>query len=130
MLAEDGHGSWYFSVDLRHHAGEGRQRLRRGGYATRRDAERALERLSLPGGQVVTVADWLEAWLAGRARVREKTLRGYAAHVHRHLIPHLGRVLASAEAVARLILHAGRRPPGGGKIHKPSARPLAAISAA
>jgi len=38
--------------------------------------------------------------------------------------------LQAAEAVARLILRAGRRPPGGGKIRRPSAQPKAIIAAA
>jgi integrase len=37
--------------------------------------------------------------------------------------------LAAAEAVARLILRAGSRPPGGGRERRPSARPLAVIAA-
>jgi integrase len=45
------------------------------------------------GGRVLTVADWLEIWLATRAHVRDKTLRGYTAHVRLHLVPHLGQVL-------------------------------------
>jgi integrase len=36
--------------------------------------------------------------------------------------------LAAAETVARLILRAGRRPPGGGKIRRPSAPPKAVIA--
>ena len=31
--------------------------------------------------------------------------------------------LSAAEAIARLVLRAGRRPPGGGKIRRPSAPP-------
>jgi len=38
--------------------------------------------------------------------------------------------LQAAEAVARLILRAGKRPPGGGKIRRPSAPPKAIIAAA
>ena len=38
--------------------------------------------------------------------------------------------LSAAEAVARLVLRAGRRPPGGGKIRKPSAPPRAVVIAA
>jgi hypothetical protein len=35
----------------------------------------------------------MEIWLISRARVREKTLRGYTAHMRLHLVPHLGQVL-------------------------------------
>ena len=92
-LAEDDHGSWFFSLELPRHVGGTRRRIRRGGYASRDEAERALRRLQVTGGRVLTVADWLEIWLATRTRVRDKTLRGYTAHVRLHLAPHLGQVL-------------------------------------
>jgi hypothetical protein len=92
-LGEEGHGSWFFSMDLPRHVGGVRRRLRRGGYATREDAGCALERLRLPGGRVLTVADWLEVWLTTRVRLRATTMRSYSAHVRRYLIPHLGMVL-------------------------------------
>jgi integrase len=38
--------------------------------------------------------------------------------------------LSAAEAVARLVLRAGSRPPGGGKIRRPSAPPKVVIAAA
>jgi integrase len=38
--------------------------------------------------------------------------------------------LSAAEAVARLVLRAGKRPPGGGRIRKPSAPPRAVVTAA
>jgi len=80
-LAEEGHGSWFFSLELPRHVGGVRCRVRRGGYASREEAQRALSRLQMTGGRVLTVADWLEIWLTTRTRVREKTLRGYTAHV-------------------------------------------------
>jgi integrase len=94
-LAEEGHGSWFFSLELPRHVGGVRRRVRRGGYAGREEAERALSRLQVTGGRVLTVADWLEIWLTTRTRVREKTLRGYTVHVRLHLVPHLGQVLLS-----------------------------------
>ena len=51
---------------------------------------------------MLTVADWLEIWLATRAHVRDKTLRGYTAHVRRHLVPHLGAVLLAELDVGHL----------------------------
>jgi hypothetical protein len=91
-LAEDDHGSWFFSLELPRHVGGTRRRIRRGGYASREEAERALGRLQVTGGRVLTVADWLEIWLATRAHVRDKTMRGYSAHIRLHLVPHLARV--------------------------------------
>ena len=38
--------------------------------------------------------------------------------------------LSAAEAVARLVMRAGRRPPGGGRIRKRSAPPRAVVTAA
>jgi site-specific recombinase XerD len=61
-----------------------------------------LGRLQVPGGRVLTVADWLEIWLATRAHVRDKTLRGYTAHVRLHLVPHLGAVLLAELDVGHL----------------------------
>jgi hypothetical protein len=66
-LAEDDHGSWFFILELPRHVGGTRRRIRRGGYASREEAERALGRLRVTGGRVLTVADWLkslahEAW--------------------------------------------------------------------
>jgi hypothetical protein len=75
-LGEEGHGSWFFSLDLPRATGGRRCRVRRGGYPTRQAAEQALEQLQLPGGQIVTVADWLVTWLETRARLRENTRRG------------------------------------------------------
>ena len=77
-LAEDDHGSWFFSLDLPRHVGGLRRRVRRGGYATRQEAECALRRLRLPGGRVLTVADWLEIWLTARVKLRSTTMRGYS----------------------------------------------------
>src|ERR1700726_1788064 len=59
-LAEDDHGSWFFSLELPRHVGGLRRRIRRGGYASREEAVRALRRLRVTGGRVLTVADWLE----------------------------------------------------------------------
>jgi len=67
-LAEEEHGSWFFSLELPRHVGGTRRRIRRGGYASREEAERALGRLQVTGGRVLTVADWLEIWLATRTR--------------------------------------------------------------
>jgi integrase len=72
-LAEEDHGSWFFSLDLPRHVGGRRRRFRRGGYATQIDAEQALARMRLPGGRVLTVADWLEIWLTTRVKIRATT---------------------------------------------------------
>ena len=40
----------------------------------------------------MTVAGWLEHWLAIRTSQRASTLRGYQSHIRLHLAPWLGRV--------------------------------------
>jgi hypothetical protein len=111
-LAEEGHGSWFFSFDLPRHVGGLRRRVRRGGYATQGDAERALQRMRLPGVRALTVADWLEIWLTTRVRLRATTMRSYSAHVRRYLIPHLGMVLLAEVDVGHLERCSPRCSPG------------------
>ncbi|BCB79623.1 tyrosine-type recombinase/integrase [Phytohabitans flavus] len=95
LLAEVGHGRWYFAVQVDGVDGR-RVRVRRGGFATRAEAERACwELLRLPGpeavGRMWTVRRWLEFWLSECAgRLRPSTLRSYQTIVHQHLIPQLG----------------------------------------
>jgi len=101
-LGEEGHGSWFFSLDLPRQAGGPRRRVRRGGYATEQDARAALARMREPRGQLVTAADWLELWLTTRVKLRSSTLRGYSAHVRLHLVPRLGMVLLAELDASRL----------------------------
>jgi len=89
-LGEPGHGSWYFSIDLPRAVDGGRRRLRRGGYLTCEAADAARGRLSVPSrsdpdGDVYTVAQWLQAWVETRARLRHNTRRVYKSHVRQHL---------------------------------------------
>jgi integrase len=98
LLGRRGHGSWYLTIDLPAAGEVGRERVRRGGYLTRRDAERALARFRTPsmdagGPRALTVGGWLEHWLATRTTPRASTVRGYASHVRLYLAPHLGRLL-------------------------------------
>jgi integrase len=95
-LGEDGHGRWYFAVQVPGMDGW-RARVRQGGYATRAEAERACwEVQGLPGPQAQvrtwTVRRWLEFWLSEvEERLRPSTVRSYRTIVYQHLIPHLGR---------------------------------------
>jgi integrase len=71
--------------------------VRRGGYATRRDAVAARDAVLGRGdehasAEAWTVARWLRYWLTTRTSIRPTTLRSYTEHVERHLIPHLGRI--------------------------------------
>jgi len=96
-LGERNHGSWYFDCAVTAVPGR-RGRVRRGGYATRRDAVTARDTLlNHAEGEATTVeawtvARWLRYWLTTRTSLRPSTLRSYTEHVERHLIPHLGRI--------------------------------------
>ena len=94
-LTEDGHGSWFFSVELPPGVGGKRRRLRRGGYATEHAAIEALERVGgvRAGVEALTVGAWLRRWLASRLSLRPETARSYAGHIEDYLVPHLGQVL-------------------------------------
>lgn len=95
-LVDPEHGSWYFAVQV-HDDQPGPTRIRRGGYRTARKAAAAREEVLTTvadGGSArrVTVEQWLLRWLqALPGRVRRSTAAGYGIHVHRYLIPYLGR---------------------------------------
>jgi integrase len=95
---EDGHGSWYLSLELPAAPDGSRRRIRRGDFPSRDSAETALARLRMPSpgkpdGPPLTVGRWLERWLVSRTAPRSSTLRGYAAHVRLYLAPCLGQIL-------------------------------------
>jgi hypothetical protein len=92
-LPERGHGSWYFDRAVATVQGL-RERVRRGGYLTRRDAIAARDALlnrsdDDRGVEAWTVGRWLRYWLTTRTSIRPSTLRSYSEHVELHLIPHL-----------------------------------------
>jgi integrase len=95
LLPDERHGRWYFAVQVSGVDGR-RERVRRGGFATRADAERACwELLQLPGPRAVarswTLRRWLEFWLSDiEGRVRPTTLANYRWIAQRYLIPQLG----------------------------------------
>jgi hypothetical protein len=84
QLAERGHGSWYFDCAVPVLPGR-RERLRRGGYPTRREAIAARDALLGNGDTATaegwTVERWLRYWLTTRTRIRPTTLRSYETHV-------------------------------------------------
>jgi hypothetical protein len=69
--------------------------MRRGGFSSWDDAERALERLASDsgGGSSITVRVWLERWLASRVAIRAETRRSYRELIRNYLIPYLGALL-------------------------------------
>lgn len=92
---EPGHGSWYYAVQVTGPDGR-RNRARKGGFASRSEAERAAwELLELPGPEAAarmwTVGRWLEFWLSEQeSRLRPNTVINYRSIVRKHLIPALG----------------------------------------
>jgi len=98
-LKSRNHGTWYYAADLPPHPGQRRRYKRQGGFATRRDAQAALaelldqvqKRTHLDAGNQTT-AEYLQQWLAGKAKLRSSTRRSYAAHVNLYLIPGLGHL--------------------------------------
>jgi hypothetical protein len=98
QLAKRGHGRWYFHCSVATIFGR-RERVRRGGYPTRRAAEAARDELlerscAERTTQTWTVARWLRYWLTTRSSIRPSTLRSYTEHVDQHLLPRLGRIPA------------------------------------
>lgn len=97
-LTGNGHGTWTFDLWLPGGVGTGTgRRLRRGGYPTRAQADKARKALlRAPAAQqraaAWTTGAWLRHWLAADQRWRASTLCGYTAHVHLYLDPYLGRI--------------------------------------
>ena len=96
-LAESGHGSWYYAVQVATVGGR-KARYRRGGFATR-DAAAAARRAVLDGpaesagAGAWAVARWLRYWLAqAEPHLRPSTAHGYRDHIDRYLIPGIGRI--------------------------------------
>ncbi len=108
-LGQKRHGTWYLVMALPVGADGRRRQLKRGGFATKAEAEAELDRLrarSSRGQQVErrqTTGDWLTYWLAEKTKitgasavgkpVRATTARGYRQHVDHYLIPKLGHVM-------------------------------------
>ena len=96
-LAEPGHGSWYYAVQVTTVGGR-KARYRRGGFPTREAAAAARQSvLDGPAGQATagawTVARWLRYWLKlAEPHLRPSTAHGYRDHIDRYLIPSLGRI--------------------------------------
>jgi integrase len=98
-LKSKNHGSWYYAADLPPHPGERRRYKRKGGFATRREAEAALaelvdrvqKRTHLDAGNMTT-AGYLKQWLDGKAKLRSSAHRSYDLHITLYLEPGLGHL--------------------------------------
>ncbi len=122
-----------------------RVRVRRGGFATRADAERAgWDLLQLPGAQAVartwTLRRWLEFWLSEiDGQLRPTTVANYRWMLHRYLILLLGgqrlgklrtkQVQRAMDVICRQRVRAGRLV-SPGSVHRIRAVLRSALSAA
>ena len=122
--------SWAFVVDIGRSANGARQQKSRQGFATRRDAERALRELlhSVDTQRYVspnplTVADFLrDEWLPAvqPPNLRPATWNSYRSELERHVIPHIGSVALQQLNPVHLnqlyaqLLAQGRRDGSGG----------------
>jgi integrase len=98
-LRSPSHGSWYYLAELRTGPNGKRRREKRGGFATKREAQAALidvldrvEKRSYVAVGKQTVGDYLDSWLAGKVNLRPTTRRSYQGHLDLFLKPGLGHL--------------------------------------
>ncbi len=145
-LGAKGHGVWAFAVDLPPGPDGKRRQHRRGGFATKKEAEKAAEKITgrASNGQVVddkeTVGDWLKTWLSSKRNLRPTTAASYQGHIDNWLVPHLGHL--ALEKLRPADIHAaylameaasparGRRKVGPATVRRIHATLRAALSAA
>lgn len=106
-------GRWQWTVDLGPDPITGKRRQEtRGGYLTLAEAKDGLDgyrdtlRITGGRGEAVTVAAWLDSWLAGRHDLAPTTRARYESAIRLHLTPLLGRIRLpelTPEHVDRLI---------------------------
>jgi integrase len=102
--------TWSYWVDAGRNENGLRKQITKGGFATKREAERALRDVigKLDEGSFVepskdTVAKFLRRWLDSiRSSVRPSTFAAYSTLVEAHIIPHLGTLLLQRLSAATL----------------------------
>jgi hypothetical protein len=75
LRGKPGHGSWYLSLELPAGLDGHRRRIRRGGFPTRKAAEKALVRVRMPEAAeaVLTTGEWLDrCWSSGPGRASRR----------------------------------------------------------
>lgn len=121
-------GRWFFVVDLGTGPDGRRRQARRRGFATKREAQKALDELRVAGRNGVyvrssseTVGEYLTEWLlAIRPTVEPATWESYERNIGLHVAPRIGRTKLQALTpmdLSRLyadLLEAGRRDGKGG----------------
>jgi len=92
------HGSWFYVLELPPGPDGKRRQRRRGGFASQREAQEALDAARRqvldgePDADGLTVGRWLDEWIAGKRQLRANTARSYRGYITRYLKPHLGEV--------------------------------------
>ena len=96
------HGSWFYAHELPGDQFGKRRQVKKGGFATERDARKALNDAlgQLNRGTHVeagrqTVGAYLDQWLDGKASLRSTTSRGYRSNIELYLRPGLGHLRLS-----------------------------------
>jgi integrase len=97
--------SWQYVIELGRDASGRRVQVKRSGFRTKREAEEAEaeERVARAGQLPVpaarlTVAQYLDRWLAGKDNLRESTTKRYAELIRVHVKPAIGDVPLAAYA--------------------------------
>jgi len=92
-------GAWSYTIDGDRDATGKRRQLVKGGFATKRDAQLALQRrltelqsgIDVPGR--LSIGEYLGEWITARRDLRPSTAKAYREHVTNYLVPALGTVL-------------------------------------
>lgn len=91
-------GLWGFALDVGRRPDGQRKQVTRSGFASKRDAQAALQeaverqRGGVRAVDTLTVGDFLDSWLASKRRLRATTVRNYTGHIVRYLKPALGHL--------------------------------------
>lgn len=91
-------GLWGFTLDAGRRPDGQRKQVTRSGFASKRDAQAALneaierQRGGMLAVDTLTVGDFLDNWLASKRRLRPTTVRNYSGHNARYLKPALGQL--------------------------------------
>jgi integrase len=96
------HGTWYYRHDLPPAADGRRRQVKQGGFATEREARKALtdalarlDRGVYVDRSKLAVGTYLDEWLAGRVNLRPASVVFYRVAVDRYLKPELGHLRLS-----------------------------------
>jgi integrase len=92
-------GSWSIVYPLPPTSAGKRRQATRGGFASEREARQALNEALAAAGRAsyveptrMTVGEYLDQWIAGKARLRSNTRRSYQGHIDLYLKPGLGHI--------------------------------------